>query len=627
MFSVSIFGQVQVVKPIGSKLNLTPTPVFYIDQCTRPNYYPCALAPNTICVDDGKGEFHCECKDNYVKSDNGACVDLCHKDVNPCGNLLCDENIIDGQAICLMEHYSLKNKEHGVLVCDDYGLAGRCYIFYDNFKTSGFKSLKVLGNWEVFTREEDQRQSTWELPFEYIDNSDEVYNFLGNRYLTIQPKDYETFALYYGTLKHYIEIKTHSFREVFKEKGTFNRGVRGFTITSISTNSGLKVIGLPESVDITDVNEDNNTVLFTHEIKILDSYEDISDGLVVCNIDSCKGFQTHGYYYDEYSFSKNWPITTGDSSSPIIEEADSIYLHEGWEALVCRHANSLLSNCKKIVHSSTGTYENWNVITGGFIPRLLIVQPSTKEKLKEVTGDNYTILYSEPNYQGNSIAFYKKGERVPNPIKQVRSILNKGDVNTYLNKNKIGNFSNNNKKIVTSDDNYLHTTDSTSWVFDNPKNLNLSITPSLSLNTIFLTEKSKYIKNEGIRIKGSIDTDGVNFIDYDNTYQGKVVLSSYDIVKIDDLTSIEIYEGWEVYFCSDIEKNYCAYFNEDDDLYTIKVWYLSNSWYQRNYEFVPEIKYMFVQPTNHKKINQVYGHKEYNEYRHLNALEGVYRIA
>jgi len=221
MFSTLLLGQLQVttpieIEPIGSNLNLGNTIVLNV--CTMPNSYPCALLPNTRCVNDENGQYHCECNDGYVKDDNGICQALCYN-VNCTIGSTCNENIIDGIAICLSNSDSVEEK--GVLLCDDYNLGGVCYLYRSNVTITdlGFKpkSIRPIGNWEFYlplTYENKIKDFGMISSTEYIVNLNEsdysmsIENIEWVREsFIIQTSNYETFLEINGSNHPYVEIK------------------------------------------------------------------------------------------------------------------------------------------------------------------------------------------------------------------------------------------------------------------------------------------------------------------------------------------------------------------------------------------------------------------------------------
>ncbi len=598
-----------------------------------------------------KGYCVKECEYGFTRNKDGICVNLCNDDVSTCGKLVCDESVLPNRAVCI-KNYSPKG---GVLICDDYDLRGTCIIYNKsiNFSELPFypKSLKPFKGcreeswygWEVYIPEgingEYAENYMLYSDNEMINLNDEVINSeLLREKIIIQPKNYDTFRDFYGSSVHYVEIgycdancddgnptTTHyRYKEVLLE---------GY----YSTSSG-HLFQLP-----TNMIKKINTYVYSNGESIDDEFfypesfsnllitenNNIDDGLLICNniLDSggtivdvdCRSLQYHAYYFhlpSKQVESSNWPKTNTNDSF-IKGDNNLIYLNDEWEALICPQVDSQLKDCKKIEQGVT--YENWSElgITLTTTPAttdfqlFLIIQPSNREKLEKLSGGNYTMLYADPNYSGNSIAYWKKGERYPTPIKRVRSILNKGDVNTYLNSNKIQVYNLNNE--VKNDDNYLHTTDSTPWKFDDPTIL------STLPETIFLVNKYKGdIENEGVLLN-------ISYKFYNSTYYMDRILQgeinedySLAYTPLIDLIparikKFDVYPDWEAYICKDEEKKECKYFDSGYNQLTSLQSFLSNS----------TIKYMLIQPKDHQKMNQFYGHKEYKEdYKDVEAING-----
>jgi hypothetical protein len=175
LFSVGVMGQVKTTSPldITNPIQVSSDPVqvvekgeLYTNPCLSRN--SCMFTLESICVYDGKGEYHCECRDGYTKSRTGKCLSYCHEDVNPCNSTdTCVEDL-ENKAICLdsasaQAWNSCTDKTSaacgGVLICKEEDLNGECKIVKNDMYTGligrTYKSVKAFNNWEAYFLNED----------------------------------------------------------------------------------------------------------------------------------------------------------------------------------------------------------------------------------------------------------------------------------------------------------------------------------------------------------------------------------------------------------------------------------------------------------------------------------------
>ncbi len=652
LFNVGIMGQVVVnnasnFQPVGNNLSLKPR-VIATNPCEPPNPYPCAFEANTVCVPDVGSQYHCECAEGYVRDNKGVCNSLCNNVVCGDPNAICDENVIDGRAICLNKRGRTFDKG-GVIICDDNNLNGNCYLYtetisfsYLHFLPKSIKPIKGIINtgnndgWNVYLPLANDnnifiQENILYSDSEIIELTDADYEVILNdsvfyrNTIIIQPLSEQTFLNVYGDVPHvilnYMNEQNYDFNiKEFFIKGEYHTG--SYFFTSFMVNSiyfyDSKLYKYPEYQRIT---SESILPISLNGFVITDDNTDLSDGLIVCKDDDCMSLRYHDYFYDIDHYSENWPFDlSSKSTKSVFNDADTIYLHHGWEALLCKEVNSSLKDCKKLPNAIT--YNNWIEITsiggGAFIPKFIILQPNNKEKLDRVAGMNYTVLYSDPNYSGNGIVYWKMNERYPMPIKQIRSIYSVGN-NTYLNLNTIEKFNFNGKLsdryLVINDDKYLHTTDSTPWEFDSIPGC---------YNSIILEKEYNTIKNEGVELILNIDGKLCASFLQGRLNENSIISNVSDcgvektlgeLLK-SEITYFEVLEGWEVHICDKNEN--CGFIDTNTNGEDFK-----NMLFDKYIDDKGNIiGKMLIQPKNHQKMNQFYGHKEYQEQNGINALDG-----
>jgi hypothetical protein len=321
-------------------------------------------------------------------------------------------------------------------------------------------------------------------------------------------------------------------------------------------------------------------------------YDDISKGLVICGNNDigeyeCKAIKRMAWNFRDHDYNINKPDTTSSNWSTIFDTADIVYLHEGWEAFVCKYAYDNITDCKLL--NEEETYDGFN---STFLkPELLIVQPKTPEVLQEAYGDiPYALVYDEPNFNGNHVLVYADSSEdikmYPNPIKYPRSVFNnhKG-LNLYLN---IGDIVKNttlgsgSSLYDITNDKFINSTDSTPW----------EIESNISGTIVTYTNEKFGVHNDGMKI---IYSNGIPI----TRYTGDVFLGYHNSF----IKSISLSEGWEAYICNDVERNNCLHYDTEGELKIslVAIW--------GNYF---TIEYMKIQPKNHATFNRFYGHREYN---------------
>jgi len=647
-FSVGVMAQVvenntNNFEPVGGNLNLN-TITIITNPCEPPNPYPCAFEPNTVCIDDGNGQTHCECADGYVKDDRGICRDLCYN-VECSSETTCNENIIEGKAICLKGN---SNSKDGVLFCTEENLKGNCYLYTENLPVNYWfpKSIKALNGWEMyypFFNDSGKMRGAGALYSngEIININDYLFSFEENgvewerKIFFVQPANYEKFSEYYGSQAPYTRIKYYNenYNYEYEYELIFSKVIRG-----LGNYDNLDYFELPtrKAIERKNVNIYTFDFLEIHTLNLFENIQDLgvliitkkdddlSDGLIICGDNHCNSFDYHLYYHDNAHYSKNWPIDVNGYSSSLITSPNTIYLHEDLEALACPKVDSELKECKKI--NPEYTYNSWSEITGGFIPEFLIVQPASKKELEKFSGGAYSIIYEDSNYSGNSIVYWKKDERYPCPMRHVKSIFSSEKVHAYLGKGHVQNAPDYYINTIFPNDRYVHTTDSTPWEFeginyDDYGNINYGN----FLYSIIIKDVLIPIKNDGVKIEFKRDVNGNKRIEYYPKLNMYSNLNEVDI-NMNEIDEIYIYDGWEVYFCKDEERDNCFYYlhdshHKDSDGNEV---FIDNetSTIKFDYGGSEPIKYILVQPIYHSKINQFYGHKEYNEQTSVNALEG-----
>jgi len=606
-FSVGVMAQVQNTSPLDErtpvKTDLAPAKVYdadaqkwYFNPCS--NIGACGFALHKICIYDGYGKSHCECADGYNMSSSGECLSYCHEDINPCtGKDTCVEDIED-KAICLdsgsatfWNYCGDKTSAScgGVLLCEEHDLNGECIIVRTNYyglNTNIYTSAKAINNWEAYFLNYNNDFSPTsnfikQDGINYI--QDELINFeysndYDKNYVIGQPKDYNSFLEVYGSSKPYILFKkvdydTDILHYAFLAQGNINKN---------AFNSDFDILKLPYtevySPDYSNVSlvwgefihQMTNIITFLNRDLVFDGFiysdTDLSNGLIICNDIECKGVTSHTASND----------TGGSWEGAIINNsANIIYLHENWEAFACPSKNSKFTDCKII--EPNRTYDSLTEVMLPSSPYVesIIVQPKTQVELYDFYGQNtpYVTVYQDPNYRGNHITYVNENV-YNNHIHNPRSVYKSGNLNVYLNiKEKDSAVYDNNN------DEYITMTNSTPWEIEDSAN---------SYKTLIVENGTHEIRNEGVDITWTDDTHTMYYRRHD----------FYDTpIDKDDIKSIKVNTGWEVYLCPDEAKEECKFFSESDDI--------------RGSYSPTKIKYMLVQPKNHATMNRFYGHKEY----------------